>query len=62
MSTGVMAETRRVVGILQTVDAYQDECGQENYGDLTLADIDYLAQVVLDMDADELIAILRENF
>jgi hypothetical protein len=49
-----------VVDILQEVDKYCAECLYEEYSQLTLEDLDYLANE-LDSDFDELVAILREN-
>jgi hypothetical protein len=61
MSYNATAEAEFIVDVLEYVDRFQDEMGQENYADLSLSDVDYLARE-LSMDADELIALLRENF
>lgn len=60
MSFCPQTEANRVVDILQEVDKYCAECLYEDYSQLTLEDLDYLANE-LDSDFDELVAILREN-
>jgi hypothetical protein len=51
----------RIVDILEVVDKYQDEIGQDSYAQLALEDLDYLAGE-LQIGFDELVGILRESF
>jgi hypothetical protein len=51
----------RITDILEVVDKYQDEIGQDSYAQLALEDLDYLADE-LQIGFDELVGILREQF
>jgi len=51
----------RITDILEVVDKYQDEIGQDSYAQLALEDLDYLAGE-LQIGFDELVGILREQF
>lgn len=60
MSVNFLAEANRTNSILHTVGEYCDDCMYDSVAQLTLEDLDYLAQE-LDTDFTELVAILRES-